>query len=285
MKRCAIVNFFNVLLFSTCLFAQNDLGRGEITTDLPNDSTLSAALPRLLTVNVSCESYPNSVTFKLYSNESDISAIWQETQVVVSHPGSYNHMILLGSTTNGVPAEVFANGGAHWLGIQCSGAAEMSRTLLTVAAYSIRSADSESLGGKPASAYALADSVNTTAITQNLNYETSRAQMVESNLALDLAAAQKSVQTESSRALGAESTLANNLSSEINNRQQAIDAEASVRQNAIAALSLLVNQLQSQVAALRATASGVNTESSSNTPASQASTQAVTVTRAKRNAR
>jgi hypothetical protein len=285
MKSCAIAILFNVLLFSTCLFGQNDLGRGDITTDLPNDSTLSAALPRLLTINVSCESYPSSVTFKLYSNESDVSATWQETQVVYSHPGSYNHMALLGTTTNGIPTEVFANGGAHWLGIQCNGAVEMSRTLLSVVSYSIKSADSESLAGKPASAYALADSVNTTALTQNLNNETSRAQMMESNLALDVAAGQKSVQTESTRALAAETTLANNLSTEINVRQQAINAEATARQNAITALSLLVSDLQAQVAALRASASGPITAASNSSPRLQASAPAITLTRTQRTVR
>ncbi|MCU1286058.1 MAG: hypothetical protein JWO13_2408 [Acidobacteriales bacterium] len=192
MKRFALATLFGSLLLTTSLFGQNDLTKSEITTNLSNDATLSAALPRSLTVsNVSCANFPNAVTFRLYSNESDISAVWQETQVVVSHPGSYNHIALVGATTNGVPAEVFSSENAHWLGIQCTGEAEMARTILTATSYSVHSADSDSLGGKPASAYALADSVssvNTTALNANLNSESSRAQMAEGNLSQEIAA-------------------------------------------------------------------------------------------------
>ncbi|MCU1286288.1 MAG: hypothetical protein JWO13_2638 [Acidobacteriales bacterium] len=187
MKSFVITILLGTLLLTAPLFGQNDLAKGEITTSLPNDAILSQALPRTLSVsNVSCASYPNSVTFSLYNNESDSSPVWQEIQIVVSHPGSYNHIALVGATTNGVPADVFSSQNAHWLGIKCNGEVEMTRTILTATSYSVHSANSDSLGGKPASAYALADSansINTTALNANLNSESSRAQIAESNLA------------------------------------------------------------------------------------------------------
>jgi hypothetical protein len=92
------------------------------------------------------------------------------------------------------------------------------------------SADSANLGGKPASAYALADSVATTASNANLNNEISRAQLIEGNLAVDLASAQHGIQSEATRAIGAETAINNN----------------------VATLTAMITDLQAQINALRA---------------------------------
>jgi hypothetical protein len=58
------------------------------------------------------------------------SAYWQETQNV--HPdGEGGYTVLLGETTmGGLPADIFAPGGRHWLGVQVSGQPEQPRMLL-----------------------------------------------------------------------------------------------------------------------------------------------------------
>ena len=59
-----------------------------------------------------------------------------------------------------MPLELFTSGKALWLGVQpqLSGAAELPRVLLVAVPYALKAADSDTLGGKPASAYALAGS-------------------------------------------------------------------------------------------------------------------------------
>jgi len=66
----------------------------------------------------------------MYNQPYGGSAYWQETQNV--HPdadGGYT--VLLGETTlGGLPADIVAPGGIHWLGVQVSGQPEQPRLLL-----------------------------------------------------------------------------------------------------------------------------------------------------------
>ena len=68
--------------------------------------------------------------FMMYNQPYGGSAYWQETQNV--HPdadGGYT--VLLGETTlGGLPADIVAPGGIHWLGVQVSGQPEQPRLLL-----------------------------------------------------------------------------------------------------------------------------------------------------------
>ena len=101
-----------------------------------------------------------TVTLSIYSDEIGGAPLWQETQAVRIGPdGRYN--LLLGETLpDGIPMDVFASGDARWLGMLWSrpGEAEGSRLRLTSVPYALRSADADTLGGKPASAYLLAPS-------------------------------------------------------------------------------------------------------------------------------
>jgi hypothetical protein len=63
---------------------------------------------------------------------------------------------LLGATQpNGLPLDLFTNGTAQWLGIQPNlpAAAEQPRVLLVGMPYALKAADSDTLGGLPASAF------------------------------------------------------------------------------------------------------------------------------------
>jgi hypothetical protein len=82
-----------------------------------------------------------------------------ETQNVQAG-GNGQYTILLGSTKNdGIPAEAFASG-QRWLGVQAQGHAERPRVLMTSVPYSLKAVDAETLGGLPASAFALTGTAN-----------------------------------------------------------------------------------------------------------------------------
>jgi len=95
------------------------------------------------------------VTFSLYEEQEGGAPVWMETQnVQAGANGEYT--ALLGSTRNeGLPAEIFG-AGQRWLGVQTQGQAERTRVRMTSVPYSLKSVDSETLGGLPASAFALA---------------------------------------------------------------------------------------------------------------------------------
>jgi hypothetical protein len=93
------------------------------------------------------------VTFSLYNEQQDGAPLWLETQNV--KPNSTGHYtVMLGSTkSQGIPANIFASGEAHWLGVQVQGQAEQPRVLLVSAPYALKALDAETLGGQPASAF------------------------------------------------------------------------------------------------------------------------------------
>jgi hypothetical protein len=93
------------------------------------------------------------VTFSLYKESQGGAALWVETQnVTLDKTGHYTAM--LGSTTSqGLPADVFASGEARWLGVQAQGETEQPRTLLMSVPYALKAADAETIGGLPPSAF------------------------------------------------------------------------------------------------------------------------------------
>jgi hypothetical protein len=96
------------------------------------------------------------VTFLLYQDQQGGAPLWMETQNV--EPDSRGHYtVMLGSTSSsGLPADIFVSGEAHWLGVQAQGQEEQPRVLLVSAPYALKAGDAQTLGGLPASAFALA---------------------------------------------------------------------------------------------------------------------------------
>jgi hypothetical protein len=99
-----------------------------------------------------------TATFSLYALEEGGSPLWSESQSLqLDEQGHY--IVLLGAASpGGVPLDLFASGRALWLGVQpqLSGVGELPRVLLAAVPYALKASDSDTLGGKPASAYALA---------------------------------------------------------------------------------------------------------------------------------
>jgi hypothetical protein len=97
------------------------------------------------------------ITFALYSEQTGGGALWMETQNVQAD-GNGRFTVLLGAgKPDGLPTDIFTSGQARWLGAQIAGQAEQSRTLLVSAPYALKAGDSETVGGLPASAFALAN--------------------------------------------------------------------------------------------------------------------------------
>jgi hypothetical protein len=112
-----------------------------------------------------------TVTFVIYSEENGGTPLWEETQqVTVDANGRYS--ALLGATRpDGLPLDLFANGEARWLERRFTGPgkSDQARVLLASVPYALKASDADTLGGRPASAYVVAEpgrKVGTTATSQ-----------------------------------------------------------------------------------------------------------------------
>ncbi len=123
----------------------------------------ASALPRLIRFGGTVKDLNGNlltgvvgITFALYSEQTGGAALWLETQNVTADSNG-RYVAVLGSTKlDGVPTDLFTTEQARWVGVQVSGQAEQPRVLLVSAPYALKAGDAETLGGKPASAYALA---------------------------------------------------------------------------------------------------------------------------------
>jgi trimeric autotransporter adhesin len=101
---------------------------------------------------------PVGVTFSLYAQQSGDAPLWMETQnVELDAKGNYTVLLGANSATN-LPEEFFRNGEARWLGVQPEHEPELPRVLLVSVPYALKAGDATTLGGLPASAFALAGS-------------------------------------------------------------------------------------------------------------------------------
>src|ERR1700722_18886410 len=94
-----------------------------------------------------------SVTFAIYADQDGGTALWSETQNVLSDPSGHFTVLLGSATANGVPAELFGTGQSRWLGMTIARSIEMPRVPLASVPYALKAADADTLGGLPASAY------------------------------------------------------------------------------------------------------------------------------------
>ena len=138
----------------------------------PNKTT--AAVPRLVKFSgtlTGSGGQPMSgvvgVTFALYEEERGGAPLWMETQNVQAD-GNGHYTAMLGATRNeGIPAEVFASGQGRWLGVQPQQEPERPRVLMASVPYALKAVDADTLGGLPASAFALAGTANHGPVTES----------------------------------------------------------------------------------------------------------------------
>jgi hypothetical protein len=108
-----------------------------------------------------------TVTLSIYADAEGGVALWQETQTIaLDAQGRYT--VLLGAMQDGgIPAAVFGAGDAQWLGTRFERAGEVEgpRVRLASVPYAFKAQDAETLGGHPASDYALTPSAKDHAST------------------------------------------------------------------------------------------------------------------------
>jgi hypothetical protein len=101
-----------------------------------------------------------TVTLSIYAEPEGGAPLWQETQTIaLDAQGRYS--VLLGAMQDGgIPAAVFDAGEAQWLGTRFERAGEVEgpRVRLASVPYAFKAQDAETLGGHPASDYALTPS-------------------------------------------------------------------------------------------------------------------------------
>jgi len=102
-------------------------------------------------------------TLSVYHDEAGGEPIWQETQNVVIGAGGRFNVLVGSSTSDGLPVRLFSSGQPRWLGVLFirPGEPEQPRVQLASVPYALKAIDADSLGGKPASAYALVDLLET----------------------------------------------------------------------------------------------------------------------------
>jgi hypothetical protein len=125
----------------------------------PVATTAATVIPALIRydgVGPSAGKAPTMVTFLIFKEESGGEPLWTEAQTVTFDPvGKYK--VYLGATNaSGLPFDLFNTGEARWLEVQVAGEKPQPRVLLTSVPYALKAADAATLGGLPASAFALA---------------------------------------------------------------------------------------------------------------------------------
>jgi len=100
-----------------------------------------------------------AIRFVIYGDSTGGTALWQEVQNAhLDEQGHYD--VMLGSTgSEGIPLDLFTSGEPRWLEVQAllPGEEAQPRVLLVSVPYALESADAQTLGGLPASAFAKAD--------------------------------------------------------------------------------------------------------------------------------
>ena len=99
-----------------------------------------------------------SATFLIYKDQTGGEPLFTESQIVSLDPTGHYKVQLGAANPNGLPSDLFATGEARWLEVQIAGQPAEPRTLLASVPYALKAADAATLGGLPASAFALAGS-------------------------------------------------------------------------------------------------------------------------------
>lgn len=103
----------------------------------------------------------SSVTFLVFKDQQGGEPLFTESQIV-SFDETGRYKVQLGAAnSNGLPSGLFSSGEARWLEVQVAGRQPEPRILLASVPYALKAADAATLGGLPASAFALADGKTT----------------------------------------------------------------------------------------------------------------------------
>ncbi|HZP66298.1 MAG TPA: hypothetical protein VFB32_08305 [Rudaea sp.] len=98
-------------------------------------------------------------TLSIYHDEIGGTPMWEETQNIAIGSGGRFNVLVGSSTADGLPVDLFTAGEPRWLGVRFhrAGEPEQARVQLLSVPYALKAIDADTLGGRPASAYALAE--------------------------------------------------------------------------------------------------------------------------------
>ncbi len=99
-----------------------------------------------------------SVTFLIFRDQQGGEPLFTETQMISFDQAGRYKAQLGAANPNGLPPSLFSSGEARWLEVQVAGQPTEARVLLASVPYALKAADAATLGGLPASAFALAGS-------------------------------------------------------------------------------------------------------------------------------
>jgi len=164
MKRVALFVVACAVVWAMGLYAQ----QADLIASTNNLPAASQPVPRLIMLSGTVKDLtgkpltgPVDLNFAIYKEQTDAAPLWQESQTLnLDEQGHYT--ALLGAMqTEGLPVDLFTSGEARWLGVSAGKLPEQPRVLLVSVPYALKANDAEMLGGKPASAYALAPAEGT----------------------------------------------------------------------------------------------------------------------------
>jgi hypothetical protein len=143
---------FAMSLFLVLPYAASQTAASSLAASAPT------AVPPLVPYSgiVEGRSGAASVTFLIYKDEQGGEPLWAEMQTVSVDALGHFKTQLGAASPNGLPSELFSSGEARWLEVQVAGQGPQARVLLASVPYALKAGDSATLGGLPASAFALA---------------------------------------------------------------------------------------------------------------------------------
>jgi hypothetical protein len=99
-----------------------------------------------------------TLNFAIYEEQTGGAPVWVEIQTVeLDAQGKYS--VLLGSTTDGLPQDLFATNAARWLGVQMQGQDEQPRVQFVAVPYALKAAEADTLAGKATTDFVLAENL------------------------------------------------------------------------------------------------------------------------------
>ena len=134
-----------------------------LTAETPIAASAPTAVPSLVTYSGVATAIDGKaltgeagITLQIYKDEVGGEALWSETQSVAIDPTGHYKVQLGAANPNGLPSDLFSSGEARWLEVQIAGQSPQLRILIASVPYALKASDATTLGGLPASAYALA---------------------------------------------------------------------------------------------------------------------------------
>ena len=99
-------------------------------------------------------SKPVAITIAIYDDASSSTPLFLETHTVQLLQNRRFEVLLGSATPGGLPEALFANNAARWIGVKVASLAEQTPRIMMVSVpYGLKAADSDKLGGLPASEY------------------------------------------------------------------------------------------------------------------------------------